>query len=352
MTRMGNNIKLQVTDMHTAGEPVRIVTGGYPKLKGSTILERRRDALENHDHLRALMMHEPRGHAEMYGVIPTPPCRPDAVMGVLFMHNSGYSTMCGHATIAMGRYVVDQGIVEAEEGTTRFILECPCGPVEVRVEVVNDRAGAVSFESVASYLHEEDIPVETSQSGIVRADIAYGGAYYALCTAEQLGLDIRNSSLQVLKTAAVDLTESLRGSYRMEHPAEPDLGFLYGTIITESNRISPDSVNHHLCFFAEGQLDRSPTGSGVSARLAMAYAKGEMGIGDSACFAGISGDTFEGRLTRPGVLGDYKAVHTGVSGRAWYSGEATLIFEEGDPIVDGYLDPGVPGQIWDRNFSD
>lgn len=348
MTRMDNNIKLQVIDMHTAGEPVRIVTGGYPELKGSTILERRRDALENHDHLRALMMREPRGHAEMYGVIPTTPCHPDAAIGVLFMHNSGYSTMCGHATIAMGRFVVEQGLVKPVEGITRFILECPCGLIEVRVEVTNGQPGRVSFESVAAYLHHESLEVETSLSGRISVDIAYGGAYYAFCTAEDLKLDLRNAALSELRARAIDVTDALRAKYVLNHPTENDLGFLYGTIITETGSVSRESINHHLCIFADGQLDRSPTGSGVSARLAIAYAKDELEIGDSAHFAGISGDTFQGRLTRPTDLGDYKAVRTEVSGRAWSSSTAELVLEAGDPLADGYLDPKTPAETWKK----
>lgn len=348
MTLMGSRIKLRVTDMHTGAEPVRIVTHGYPKLNGNTILERRRDAQENHDHLRILMMREPRGHAEMYGVIPTEPCHPNAAMGVLFIHNGGYSTMCGHATIAMGRYAIDQGIVEASEGTTRFILECPCGPVEVRVDVSDGKPGAVSFESVAGYLHERNIELNTRLSGKIRIDIAYGGAYYAVVSAGQLGLELRNSSLSELKARAVDITNTLRDTHVINHPAEPGLGFLYGTIITETDGVSRKNINHHLCFFGDGQLDRSPTGSGVTARLAMAYVRGELAIGDKAHFAGISGATFEGRLSRPGYFGDYKAAHTLVCGKAWYSGTSELVLEDGDPITDGYLDPATPGDIWNR----
>ena len=348
MTWMDKNIKLRITDMHTGGEPVRIVTGGYPELKGATILEQRRDAMENHDHLRALMMREPRGHAEMYGVIPATPHHADAVMGVLFMHNGGYSTMCGHATIAMGRFLVEQGAVELNDGKVDFILECPCGPVEVRVSQSDGEALSVSFESVASYLHNRAVEVDTSEHDRVKVDIAYGGAYYALCTAEELNLDIRNSPLAQLKAAAIDITESLRQSHSIAHPREPDLGFLYGTIITESEKVSTDGINHHLCYFADGQLDRSPTGSGVSARLAAAFARGELSVGDAARFSGISGDTFIGSISRPGQVTGFNAVHTVVAGRAWYSGTSELVLEEGDPLADGYLDPVKPGEIWDR----
>jgi len=346
MTRMGTQIKLQVTDMHTGAEAVRIVTGGYPELQGDSILERRRDAQQNHDHLRRLLMREPRGHAEMYGVIPTAACDPSADLGVLFIHNGGYSSMCGHATIALGRFVVDQGIVDPMEGETHFMLECPCGLVEVRAEVKGGKAGNVSFESVAGYLHDHNLEIETGRSGRLAVDIAYGGAYYAIISAGQLGLELRKAHLSELKARAMDITNTLRNSHSISHPDEPELGFVYGTIITEDNRVSTHGINHHLCFFAEGQLDRSPTGSGVTARLASGYVKGELEMGQAAKFAGISGAAFEGRLSRVGKFADYKAAHTVVSGRSYYCGQSELILEADDSMRDGFLDPETPGDIW------
>lgn len=343
---MGDGIKLQVTDMHTAGEPVRIVTEGYPQLRGKTILERLRDARDNHDYLRGLLMREPRGHAEMYGVIPTEPCHPKAALSVLFIHNGGYSAMCGHATIAMGRFAVDQGLVPVGDGTGSFVLECPCGLVEVRADVLHGKTGRVSFESVAGYVHDHDLRVKTRLSGDIDVDIAYGGAYYAVLPTSELGLDLRNTSLSELKARAVDITESIRGAHAITHPTDDELAYLYGTIFTDRAEVSKSGVNHHLCFFGQGQLDRSPTGSGVTARLALAYANGEVGMGDSARFAGISGEVFEGEISRPGNAGNYRGIHTLVSGQAWYTARAELILEAGDPIADGYLDPITPGEIW------
>lgn len=338
--------ELQVQDMHTAGEPVRIITGGYPELKGNTILEKRRDALVNHDLYRKITMLEPRGHADMYGVIPTAPSHPDAALAVLFTHNSGYSTMCGHATIAMGRYAIEKGFVKAKEGLTEFILECPCGPVRVKSAVDGGKVDHVSFESVEGYLAERDLEVTLSGGQTVLVDIAYGGAYYAFIPASRLGLDLSTTLLEDLRRAAVNLTNTIREKHTITHPKEPDLGFLYGTIITGDGPLKEGEVNPHLCYFAEGQLDRSPTGSGVTARLALAHARGEMDPSASYKFCGISGIPFKGRIIRETKLGDYPAVITEIGGSAHYSGTSTFTLEESDPLPEGLPIPEIAGTIW------
>lgn len=256
-----NAIKLAVTDLHTAGEPVRIVTGGYPELADGTILEKRRDALTNHDHLRRMLMLEPRGHPEMYGVIPVKPDYPGAALGVLFTHNSGYSTMCGHATIAIGRWAIESGIVEAVDPVTEFILQCPCGPVKVRSEVRNGQVGDVSFESVAGYVADENVAVDLDGIGTVPVDLIYGGAYYACVPAAHLKVDLWRDPLELARARALQITETLRATHQIKHPTEPDLGFLYGTIVTANDHVTPDRDNFHLCFLG--------TISSTEARLAV-----------------------------------------------------------------------------------
>src|SRR5215472_7170640 len=180
---------LDVLDMHTGGEPVRIVRGGYPPLVGATILEKRHYARERLDHLRRFLMFEPRGHADMYGALLVEPSLPDADLAVLFMHNEGYSTMCGHAVIALGRYAVDYGLVERMEPLTRVGIECPCGLVVASVEVRGGKSGRVSFESVPAFLFADGVRVEVPGAGPVTTDVSYGGAFYALADAAQFGLD-------------------------------------------------------------------------------------------------------------------------------------------------------------------
>ena len=203
----------RVIDMHTAGEPVRIVVDGYPALAGATILDKRRDALEHHDHVRRLLMLEPRGHAEMYGAILVPPSTPGAALGVLFCHHEGYSTMCGHATIALGRFAVDRGLVPAAAPVARFGLECPCGVVAVTVAIDPDgRPGEVSFDSVPAFVLARDLEVSVAGLGTVRLDIAYGGAFYAILPASRIGHALVGAPIAPLRDAACRITEAIRAT--------------------------------------------------------------------------------------------------------------------------------------------
>lgn len=343
---MQKDRRLQVTDMHTAGEPVRIVTGGYPELSGATLLEKRREARDQHDLVRRVVMLEPRGHSEMYGVIPVQPDHPDAALAVLFTHNEGYSTMCGHATIAMGRWIVDQGLVQAREGDNELILQCPCGPVQVCAQVRNGQVTRVRFLSVPSFTAELDHVVRLPGLGEVPVDIGYGGAFYAVLPAARLGLDLYASSIDQLRAAAIALTETLGGQGVAVHPEQADLSFLYGTILTEEGAVVAGESHRHLCFFADGQLDRSPTGSGVSARLALAAARGEIAPGEHCEFVGVSGIPFGAGIVDTARVSEHAAVITKVSGSAYYCGRSEFIIEANDPLAEGMPLPKRGGDNW------
>jgi trans-L-3-hydroxyproline dehydratase len=335
-TSSHTSLALDYVDMHTAGEPVRIVTGGYPDLAGETVLDQRRDAKARFDRLRRAMMLEPRGHEGMYGVIPVRPSHPGAAMGVLFTHNEGYSTMCGHATIALGRFAVDEGIVAAVEPVTRFVIEAPCGPLAIACTVEDGAVTRVSFESVPAFVHALDVAVDVPGRGRVVTDIAYGGAYYAILPASRLGLDFFASRVDDLLDAAAALTDAIRAGMTIRHPAEPDLGFLYGTIVTDEALPGEESWN--LCVFAERQIDRSPTGSGVTARMALDHARGLIGVGQGRVFRGISGEPFSGQVSRlePALPG---AVRVVVGGQSYYTGRGRFTVEAGDPLGYGFALP-------------
>lgn len=328
----------RVVDMHTAGEPVRIVVEGYPALAGGTILEKRRDALDNHDHIRRRLMLEPRGHSEMYGVIPVAPSAPGAALGVLFCHHEGYSTMCGHATIAMGRFAIDRGLVPVAKPVTRFGLECPCGVVDVAVQIGADgKPGEVSFDSVPAFVLLRDGALEVPGLGTVRFDIAYGGAFYAILPASRIGLVLGDRPIAPLLDAGRRITDAIRAAIRIAHPTEPDLGFLYGTILTDDVVPASGATSANLCVFGDGQIDRSPTGSGVTARLALEHATGRVQPGQLCRFAGATGLPFTGEVIETLKLGPHDAVRVRVGGRAHYAGEATFRFEPDDPLADGFL---------------
>lgn len=330
-------MRLSYLDYHTCGEPVRIITSGYPELKGATILAKRRDARENHDHLRCAMMLEPRGHAGMYGVIPVAASHPDAAFGVLFTHNEGYSTMCGHATIALGRYAIEHGLVPATEPVTRFCIEAPCGLLRLECAVEGGKVGTVTFESVPAFVFARDLAVDLPGYGRVVTDIAYGGAFYCILPASCFGLDLFDTPVADLTDAAAALTDALRATLPITHPSEPDLGFLYGTIVTDETAPGEDSFN--LCIFAQRQIDRSPTGSGVTARMALDHAKGLVEAGQTRRFRSITGGTFTGRVVGPVAGAADGAVTVTVGGTSHFSGEGTFVVEADDPLGHGFALP-------------
>ncbi len=330
-----------VVDMHTAAEPVRIVTGGYPTLVGNTILEKRRDAKTRFDHIRRVLMLEPRGHEGMYGVIPVEPCDPAADLGVLFMHNEGYSTMCGHATIAIGRWAVESGRVRAAEknGEVRFTLEAPCGLLQVVSKVTGGKVTSSSFESVPSFASHFDCHVDVPGTGPLAFDIAYGGAFYAILPASQIGLDFGKAPIKFMVDQAAKITDATRAALRIQHPTEPDLGFLYGTILTDDAIPGSAEPSYNLCIFAESQIDRSPTGSGATARMALDYARGRIGVGVRREFRGVSGAGFTAEIVEAKGEGLAAQVRVRVGGASSFIGEATFTVEPEDLLPEGFQMP-------------
>ena len=338
--RENGRIAIETVEMHTGGEPVRIVSSGYPRVEGRTILEKRRFARERLDHLRRMLMFEPRGHDDMYGVIPVEPDLGEADMAVLFMHNEGYSTMCGHAVIALGRYAVDRGLVPAKAPLTEVRIQCPCGLVRAKVEVAvgpeGPVTGAVAFESVPAFAYKLDAAVEVPDHGRVLLDIGYGGAFYAVVPAAAFGLELGTTPVQALVEAAARVTEAAKAQVPIVHPDAPDLAFLYGTILTDGRDAYEEAPSANVCVFAEREVDRSPTGSGVTARIALQTARGLIAPGATRKFASLTGALFTGKALRPAAAGSSNAVVVEVGGRAHYTGTARFTAEDGDPIGAGF----------------
>jgi trans-L-3-hydroxyproline dehydratase len=325
-------MQFTTTDMHTGGEPVRIVTSGYPEIRGATILEKRAYVRDHLDDLRELLLFEPRGHFDMYGVIPVEPDLPDADLAVLFMHNEGYSTMCGHAVIALGRWAIDQGLVEAVEPETTINLQCPCGLVVVRTDVRDGETGAVRFESVPGFAFAIGVPVEVPGHGEVPVDIGYGGAFYGFVPADRFGLDVLGSPTRDLVDAAWAVTQATRRQVELHHPEHPELAFLYGTILTDGADEYSEEPTANVCVFADRQVDRSPTGSGVTARIALQLAKGQIELSQTRRFRSVTGAVFTGRGVREATVDGRPAVVVEVGGRSFYTGEARFVLEEHDSL--------------------
>lgn len=319
---------VSTVEMHTGGEPTRIILDGWPAFSGKTLLDKRREAKERHDHLRRGLMLEPRGHDGMYGALLVEPDHPEADLAVLFMHNEGYSTMCGHATIALARWAVESGRVKGP--TVR--LQCPCGLVIATVAA----DGSVRFESVPSFAYALDRIAPTRSWGPVSVDIAYGGAFYAFLPADSIGLDLRSSPMRAIVDAGEEIAQAAARAIPIEHPTEPDLAFLYGTILTDGGdgRSQP---SRNVCVFAGRQVDRSPTGSGVSARLALQVARREAKLGEARRFESCTGAIFTGTALREASpVGPRKSVIVEVEGVAHQTGEAKFRFDADDPLREGF----------------
>lgn len=342
-------MQISVTDMHTAGEPVRIITNGYPHLRGETILQQRRDARENHDLLRRALMLEPRGHSGMYGVIPVRPSSSAAAVAALFTHNEGYSTMCGHATIALGRWAIEAGVVQPKEPLTTFALELPCGIVNVHVTVRDGKVLSTSFDSVEAYLTHPDFEVET-RNGPIKIDVAYGGAFYALVPSSILGMDFFRTPIAALVQAAIEITDSARQRITFQG-WDPDLSFLYGTILTDDASGAEDTYN--LCVFGEGQIDRSPTGSGVTARMARDHARGSIQANVSRRFFGPTGIPFTAAIIDDTITPTLsRGVVVRVEGSAFISGTSVFTLDVNDPFAYGFSLPKLFSELANRPMLD
>lgn len=328
---------IKTVEMHTGGEPLRIITSGIPLPEGLTLLEKRRHLRDTDDKYRRFLMFEPRGHRDMYGALIVPADNESADFGVIFMHNEGYSTMCGHGVIALGRFAVDHGLVKSVAPATSMIIQCPCGNVETTVQTDGEHSGSVTFSSVPAFAYKLDQFVNTLDYGPVEIDIAYGGAFYGILDASSIGLDVKASSIESITYAARHLSEAIRQQIDIKHPDEPDLGFLYGIIFTDGQNGSDNKPSVNICVFADGQIDRSPTGSGVTARLAACHAKKEAAVGTLYSFESITGTVFTGKVTAESEVAPYKAVVVEVGGRAHYSGSAEFTAEEDDMLAGGFL---------------
>jgi proline racemase len=328
--------RIETIDAHAAGEPLRIVIGGFPALQGHTILERRLYARTHLDHLRKALMWEPRGHKEMYGCIITPPVSPGANFGVLFTHNEGYSTMCGHGIIAVSTVAVEIGLVPRSEPETNLAIDTPAGLVRCSVTVEQGRCVSSRFENVPSYAVSLDASVHLPGVGSVSYDLAFGGAFYAFVKADAVGLRCDVRDLDRLASRATTLKRLISQTVSIEHPFEKDLGFLYGIIFTGP---PGDRAAHsrHVCVFADGEVDRSPTGTGVSGRLAILERRGELAAGDTVKIESILGTQFSGRIVGSQNFGGYEAVIPEIGGSAYITGRHEFIIDPRDPLCEGFL---------------
>lgn len=328
--------KITTIDAHTGGEPFRVITGGLPPVLGKTILERRRYAREQLDALRTALMWEPRGHADMYGCILTPPVTPGADLGILFLHNEGYSSMCGHGIIAITKVALETGMLPMQEPLTTVKIDAPAGLITAYARVAQGRVEGVYFHNVPSFAVELDATVDVPGLGTVRYDLAFGGAFYAYVQAAEVGLRCTADEFRLLIEAGMQIKRAVMASRTIEHPFEPDLGFLYGVIFI-APPIGEGAQSRNVCIFAEGEVDRSPTGTGVSGRLAIHYARGELSLGESIVIESIVGSRFRGQVVEETTFGPYRAIIPEVEGNAYITGRHEFLFDPDDPFREGFI---------------
>lgn len=328
---------IQTIDAHTAGEPLRIITAGLPLIPGKTILEKRRYLRDHYDHLRKFLMLEPRGHSGMYGCIVTPPVTEDGDFGVLFMHNEGYSTMCGHGIIGVTKVAVETGMVEAPEKENYIRIDSPAGRVTACAHMADGRVSYVSFENVPSFVYAENVEVSVKGIGTVLVDIAFGGAFYVFVDAEKLGVRVVPEQMDELVRLGMEIKYKVMDVMKIVHPLEPELEGIYGTIITEAaEEVNGGLESKNVTIFADGQIDRSPTGTGTAARVALLYKKGVLQQGMTLVNKSVIDTAFTGTIKELVRVGEFQGVIPVVGGTAQIMGFNQFVLEPEDPLPEGF----------------
>ena len=328
--------QIRTIESHTGGEPLRLVIEGWPEIPGNTMLAKRSYAKKHHDNLRRLIMREPRGHWDMYGAILTEPVNKESDFGVLFMHNEGFSTMCGHGVIAVVTSLLDMKIARLPGGRRTLRLDTPAGLVIAEPHMVGRRVKSVAFENVPSFVLAKDQFVDVEGLGPVRYDLVFGGAFYAYCDSKDLRVGLAPGDSRRLVDVGMRVKRAVIATAKIRHPRDRELGFLYGTII--SKRIENSTSDfRNVCIFADGQIDRSPTGTGVSGRVALEHIRGNLPIGRTITVESIVGSVFKGTPVRETKVGEYDAVIPRIEGSAWTSGQCEFWLDPHDQFNEGFL---------------
>jgi proline racemase len=313
-------------DYHTAGEPFRIVTGGVGPIPGKTMLDKRRFAAERLDRVRRLLVHEPRGHADMYGCFVTEPVDEGAQLGVVFFHNDGYSTACGHGTIALATAALETGMLPREEPETELVLDVPSGRLPVVATVAGARVERVRFRNVPAFVAAEGVAV----NGLT-IDLAYGGAFYASVEAP---FAVEAGNVPRFIELGREIKRALESEHEVAHPLEPELRGVYGVIFWQDEG---ERRQRNVTVFANGEVDRSPCGSGTSARLALLERAGALPRGATLTHVSVIGTEFQARVVADAEVAGLPAVVTEVSGSAHLTGFHQFVLEPDDPLETGFL---------------
>lgn len=330
-----SSLRVSAVDYHAAGEPFRIVTDGVPPLHGENVLAKRRYVMEELDEIRQLLVNEPRGHADMYGCFVTEPDDEGADLGVVFFHNAGYSTACGHGTIALVTWALEHGLVSVAHPETRVVVDVPSGRLETMARIEGGRARSVRFRNVPAFVVEEDLRLETT-AGPISVDVAFGGAFYASIDATRLELPVDPSNISAFIDLGREVKSLLESARRVVHPLEPELRGIYGVIFFQDEDDQPIMTQRNVTVFADGEVDRSPCGSGTSARLALLERSGQIRRDTPFRHRSIVGTEFSACVVGETEVDGLPAVITEVEGTAYLTGRHEFVLEPEDPLGTGF----------------
>jgi proline racemase len=337
-------VRVKTIDAHAAGEPLRLIVDGFPSPRGKTMLDKREWVRTHADALRRALMLEPRGHADMYGAILTEPVSPGSHAGVLFMHNEGYSTMCGHGVVAVTTIALERGLLMPGGDGTTIVYDSPAGTIRARARMKATGAGgadaagprveSVAFVNVPSFVLHGGLSVKLA-SRQIRVDVAFGGAFYAIVDSEAVGLPIDIAHLPELRRAGMEIKRAIEAAHTVAHPLEPGLSGIYGTIFTGPP--SDDRADlRNVTIFADAEVDRSPCGTGTAAVMAVIDAMGLLANDAPFVHESPIGTRFTGRTASRTAVGDYQAIVPEIEGSAWITGEHTFLVDDTDPLKDGF----------------
>jgi proline racemase len=327
---------LTVVDLHTAGEPFRIVTSGFPAVHGRSMREKNAFVRRNFEHLRRMVLYEPRGRSTMCGAFLVEPTAPEADVGVVFIEPIGLVPMCGHGSIAIAKYLVETGRVKITEPVTRIKLDTHAGLVDLSVSVKDRRVGEITLRNIESFSYLRDGIVRTERFGKVKVDIAFGGSLYAIVSAKDVGVRIVPDEAAKMLEYGEILRKSIQEQIEMKHPKDPSLvKVLYVQFTGPPTHPKADMKN--AVVVAPTGIDRSPCGTGTSARMADLFAKGKLKVGDEFVHESIIGTLFRGKVLAETSVGEYPAIIPEVTGNAYITGFQQLVVEPDDPIQKGFL---------------
>lgn len=328
-------MNLKYIDAHTMGEPTRILLNGLPTIKGDTMMDKKKYLEENLDYIRTMAMHEPRGHKDMFGAIILDPINEGSDKGVIFMDGGGYLNMCCHGSIGVSTLLVEKNYIEVVEPITHIKLDTPAGLIECNVEVEDGKIKQVSIINVASFLYKENIEIDIPEIGKVPVDISFGGSFFGLVKAEDLGVKVNVDNIDKLVDYGLEIRDILNREFSVVHPIDSsinqvDLVEIYDEVT------SGEADLKNVVVFGDGQVDRSPCGTGTSAKLAALYSKGEIEKDEAFIYESITGTKFIGRVLEDTKVEEHYAIIPEITGRAFIIGYGHLVADDEDPFKYGF----------------